>query len=281
MSEQVPERDAARGAPDAGDPASPDPVKAYHNRDFLDSEEARPIRVLCEFLEPKRRFRQHRTARLVVFFGSARVLPADEARRRLAEAERQDGPDAEAARAAARHAVGMSRFYEDARLLARRLTEWAATIEPEVARPVVATGGGPGVMEAANRGAAEAGGRSVGLNISLPHEQSPNPYQSAELSFEFHYFFIRKFWFAYLAEALVVFPGGFGTLDELFEMLTLLQTKKIHRRVPIFICGHGYWRELIDWNVLARWGMIDPEDLDLLRFCDDVDETLAELQAVL
>ena len=262
-------------------PIGPRPEKAYHNHDFLDSEDARPIRVLCEFLEPKRRFRLHETSRMVVFFGSARTLPADAARQRLEATEQRGGPGADPAIEAARHALEMSRYYEDARELARRLTEWGQTIQPPSARPVVASGGGPGVMEAANRGAAEAGGRSVGLNISLPHEQAPNPYQSEELSFEFHYFFIRKFWFAYLAEALVVYPGGFGTMDELFEMLTLLQTGKTSRGVPIFLCGQDYWREVVNWDALVRWGVIAPADLQLLHFCDDAGATFEQLRKIL
>ena len=259
----------------------PRPVKAYKNATFLSSPDARTIRVLCEFVEPKTRFQKHRASNTVVFFGSARALPMDLAEQHLVQAERDasdDGADAEENLARARKKVELARYYEDARLLAGRITEWSKTIRPSSKRLLISSGGGPGIMEAANRGAAEAGGQSIGLNISLPHEQEPNPYQSPELSFEFHYFFIRKFWFVYPAKAIVVFPGGFGTLDELLELLTLVQTKTICKPLPIVIYGSRYWREVLNWDAMVQWGTISPEDLELFRFCDSVDEAFEFLR---
>jgi uncharacterized protein (TIGR00730 family) len=250
--------------------------KAYHDLEFMDGPDARNIRVLCEFMEPSVRFRKHGIRNTVVFFGSARVLAPDVAQQRLREMEHS------AARAkgrrdlaegleAARRDVKMSRYYRDAMELARRLTEWSAAQSDPRKRITVCTGGGPGIMEAANRGAAEAGGKSVGLNISLPMEQQPNPYQTPELALEFHYFFIRKFWFFYTARALAVFPGGFGTMDELFELLTLVQTRKSRKYMPIVIYGREYWDKVVNFGELLRRGTISPEDLNLFRFFDDVD----------
>ncbi len=260
------------------------PVKAYKNAAFLNSPDARTIRVLCEFVEPHSRFRKQHVGNTVVFFGSARTLPATEAQNNLRELERSSpsGPKKKAAHekllSAARRDVRMSRYYEDARALARRLTEWSLTISPPSKRFVICSGGGPGIMDAANRGAADAGGKSVGLNISLPFEQTPNEHQTPDLSFEFHYFFIRKFWFVYLAKALAVFPGGFGTMDELFELLTLIQTGKTHKYMPIVVYGSEFWRDVIDFDALVERGVISPEDMDLLRFCDTVDEAFDYLK---
>jgi uncharacterized protein (TIGR00730 family) len=223
---------------------------AYYNKSFLESDEGRELRILAEYLEPLKRFRDQGIHDTVVFFGSART--------------REDGP--------------MQRYYADARELAKRLTEWAGTL-PGNSRFVVCSGGGGGIMEAANRGAAEAVGPTIGLNIGLPHEQRPNPYISPSLHFEFHYFFMRKLWFSHLARALVVFPGGFGTLDELFEMMTLLQTRKIERNFPVLLYGTEYWREIVDFEALVRHGMIEAHDLELLSWVDTPDEALAELQA--
>jgi len=221
---------------------------AYLDPEFLASPEARAIRLLAEYLEPLGTFRKQSIRDTVVFFGSARL--------------REDGP--------------LGRYYQDARTLARMITEWAANFSGSTQRFVVCSGGGPGIMEAANRGASDAGGKTIGLNIGLPFEQFPNPYITPELSFEFHYFFMRKLWFAYLAKALIVFPGGFGTLDEMMEMLTLSQTHKLAKRVAIVIYGSSYWREVINFDAMVRHGTIAAEDLNLFHFADDV-ETAYEL----
>lgn len=214
---------------------------AYQDEDFLASDAARPIRILSEYLGPLEALRRARVHDTVVFFGSARLTA--------------DGP--------------FGRYYEEARELARLLTAWSLQLPSRAHRFVVCSGGGGGIMEAANRGAADAGGRSIGLNISLPHEQRPNPYISADLGFEFHYFFMRKLWFAHLARGLVVFPGGFGTLDELTEILTLAQTKKLANRIPVLLYGTSYWREIINFEALVRHGMIAAEDLSLFKYVDD------------
>src|SRR4051794_34036363 len=224
---------------------------AYHNEKFLDSDEARPLRILAEYLEPLHTFQKEHIHDTIVFFGSAR--------------QSEQGP--------------FGRYCTEARELARLCTEWSKSLSPGVHQLIVCSGGGGGMMEAANRGASEAGGRTIGLNIGLPHEQRPNPYISRELSFEFHYFFMRKLWFAHLARALVVFPGGFGTLDELTEILTLMQTKKIVRHIPVVLFGSSYWNELIDFDVLVRHGMIDRADLALFQFADDPATALKLIQA--
>jgi uncharacterized protein (TIGR00730 family) len=223
---------------------------AYRNEAFLDSDDARPLRILAEYLEPMQAFRRARICDTIVFFGSARLAP--------------EGP--------------LGRYYDAARELARLVTTWSKNLPSHAHRYVVCTGGGGGIMEAANRGASDAGGRSIGLNIGLPHEQRPNPYVSHDLTFEFHYFFMRKLWFAHLARALVVFPGGFGTLDELTEILTLVQTGKLDRRIPVVLYGSSYWNEIINFDALVRHGMIDRGDLALFRFADDPATALAFLQ---
>jgi hypothetical protein len=251
------------------------PKKAYKNLDFLSSPPARAIRVLCEFLEPGVRFDRERVRDTIVFFGSARAVPRQEAQRRLEAARRRaDGGGAAAAAVEqAENDLRLSRYYEDARRLAEKLTRWSQAngVSGGMRRFMVCSGGGEGIMEAANRGAADAGGDSIGLNISLPTEQTPNVYQTADLAFEFHYFFIRKFWFVFLARAVVIFPGGFGTLDELFELLTLVQTRKVKKHLPIVVYGRAFWEELLDLGVLTRWGLVDEEDLGLFRVFDDVD----------
>jgi uncharacterized protein (TIGR00730 family) len=224
---------------------------AYKNEVFLDSDDARPLRILAEYLEPMRTFRREHVCDTIVFFGSARLAP--------------DGP------------LGL--YYDAARELARLVTLWSKNLPSHAHRYVVCTGGGSGVMEAANRGASEAGGKTIGLNIGLPQEQQPNPYITRELTFEFHYFFMRKLWFAHLARALVVFPGGFGTLDELTEILTLMQTRKIDRQIPIVLYGSSYWKEIINFDALVRHGMISPEDLALFQFADDPVTAFGLLQA--
>jgi uncharacterized protein (TIGR00730 family) len=254
---------------------------AYHDKEFLESTDARPIRILAEYLEPLRRFRAANIQDTVVFFGSARVHSRRVAERALL---RLTGPDArrKAGHAAAlkrsRKAVEWSRFYEDARELARRLTEWSLSLEDPHRRFVVCSGGGPGIMEAANRGAHEAGGQSVGLNIRLPFEQGPNRYITKGLHFEFHYFFMRKFWFAYLAKALVIFPGGFGTLDEMFEILTLAQTRKLKKKLLVVLYGTEYWNDVFDLKPLVEWGAIEERDRGLLCYVDSPQEAFEELR---
>ncbi len=231
-----------------GDPSNP-PL-AYHDAAFLDSDDGRPLRILAEYLQPMQAFRRQRVRETVVFFGSARLS--------------EDGP--------------LARYYRDARELARLLTEWSATLPAPAKRFLVCTGGGPGIMEAANRGALDAGGRTIGLNIGLPHEQRPNPYITPGLSFEFHYFFMRKLWFAHLARAIVAFPGGFGTMDEVFELLTLSQTRKLTPPIAILLYGSEYWREILNFDAFVRHGMIAAEDLNLFCFVDQPDEALAALK---
>jgi uncharacterized protein (TIGR00730 family) len=232
-------------------PPDPRTQLVYKNEAFLDSDEARPLRILAEYLGPLASFRRERVHDTIVFFGSARLTP--------------DGP--------------LGRYYEDARELARLVTAWSKGLPSHAHRYIVCSGGGGGIMEAANRGASEAGGRTVGLNIGLPHEQRPNAYITRSLCFEFHYFFMRKLWFAHLARALVVFPGGFGTLDELTEILTLAQTRKLDRRIPVVLYGSSYWNEIIRFDALVRHGMIGREDLELFQYADDPATALALLQA--
>jgi uncharacterized protein (TIGR00730 family) len=214
---------------------------AYENLDFLHSADARPLRILAEYLEPVSHFRRQKIRDTVVFFGSARL--------------REDGP--------------MARYYTEARELARMLTEWSENLSNSTRRFVICSGGGPGIMEAANRGAHEAGGKSMGFNIRLPFEQGANRYITEGLHFEFHYFFMRKFWFAYLAKALVVFPGGFGTLDEMMEILTLTQTQKLAKKMTTVLYGSEYWKEIINFDALVKHDMIAPQDLDLFQYADD------------
>ncbi len=257
---------------------------AYHDEEFLNSTDARPIRLLAEYLEPARRFRRENIQDTVVFFGSARVHSRQEAERALVRLQRKRGrrtADHAMLLKRSRKAIEWSRYYEDARELAHRLTAWSQTLEEPHRRFVVCSGGGPGIMEAANRGAFEAGGKSVGLNIRLPFEQGPNRYISKGLHFEFHYFFMRKFWFAYLAKALVIFPGGFGTLDEMFEILTLAQTKKLSKKLLVVLYGSEYWNEVFDLRPLAEWGAINDTDLDMLCRVDSADEAFEELKKFL
>ena len=261
-----------------------EPVKAYKNMDFINSPDARTIRILAEFLEPMHRFRRENIDDTIVFFGSARTKPPAEAKEelkeveeRVAEAGGEPGGELAEELEIARNQVFLSRYYEDAVELARRLTEWSHSLN-SVHRFVVTSGGGPGLMEAANKGALEAGGKSIGLNISIPMEQTSNPYITPELNFEFHYFFMRKFWFIYLAKALVIFPGGFGTLDELFEILTLLQTEKVTKQMPVVIYGSDYWNEVINIDNMVKYGVISKKDRDLVCFCDSVDEAFNYLK---
>jgi len=241
--------------------------KAYQDTRFLESRDARALRILAEYLEPLYRFQRHHVQDTIVFMGSARLLSESAAKVALAEAE-ATGQGIEAAQTALR----LSAYYEAARELAQRLTEWSKKLGREERRFVVCTGGGPGIMEAANRGASEARGVNVGLTISIPDEEFDNPYVSRELHFRFHYFFMRKFWFVYLAKAVVLFPGGFGTLDELFEILTLVQTRKMRKRIPIVLYGTDYWDQIVDFGALVKYGMISSGDLDLFRRTNSIDE---------
>jgi uncharacterized protein (TIGR00730 family) len=242
-------------------------TKAYFNQKFLESRDARGLRILAEYVEPLSRFRRLRVDDTVVFMGSARLLSREAAEAGLAAAEKK-GEGIEAARTK----LELSVYYEQARELAKRLTEWSKGLADEEHRFVVCTGGGPGIMEAANRGASEGKGLNVGLTISLPNEEFDNPYISRELHFHFHYFFMRKFWFVYLAKAVVLFPGGFGTLDELFEILTLTQTRKMRKRLPIVLFGTKFWNEVINFDALVRYGTISPQDLELFHRTDSLDE---------
>ena len=245
---------------------------AYQYPEFLESAEARPIRILAEYLEPLRRFKDQQIQDTVVFFGSARVDSRERAERalRTLRARGVHGADDhyQAELTKTRKALEWARYYEEARELARLLTAWSRTLPSENHRFVVTSGGGPGIMEAANRGAREAGGKTIGLNIRLPFEQGANPYITEGLHFEFHYFFMRKFWFAYLAKALVIFPGGFGTLDELFEILTLVQTDKLSKKIEVVLYGRDYWNGVLNLKPMEEWGAIAEQDLDLLTYAD-------------
>jgi uncharacterized protein (TIGR00730 family) len=233
--------------------AAEDSSLAYLDPEFLASDDARPLRIIAEYLNPLRRLRLQRIHDTIVFFGSARLSV--------------QGP--------------LGRFYAEARELARLITAWSQTLPSKVHRCVICSGGGGGIMEAANRGARDAGGRTMGLNISLPHEQEPNAFVTPELLFKFRYFFMRKLWFAHLARAMVVFPGGFGTLDELMEVLTLAQTRKLARKVPVILYGSSYWQEIINFDALVRHGMISREDLELFAFADDPGGALKLLQTAM
>ncbi len=243
------------------------PVKAYRNEEFMSGRDARSIRILSEYHEPASRFSYHDIDDTIVFMGSARLLSREDAVKKLEIAEAEWADIERASRA-----LEMSEYYEAARLLAFRFTEWSKLLPGEKNRFVVCTGGGPGIMEAANRGASEAKGMNIGLTISIPVEEFDNHYVTRELSFHFHYFFMRKFWFAYLAKAVLVFPGGFGTLDELAELLTLLQTRKMRKHLPIVLFGKKFWKEIINFDALAKYGVIDAKDIDLMFQTDSMDE---------
>jgi uncharacterized protein (TIGR00730 family) len=241
--------------------------KAYQDTRFLESKDARALRILAEYLEPMTRFKRYDVQDTIVFMGSARLLSAEAAQAALTAAE-TSGEGVASARAQLEH----SAYYEAARTLAHRLTDWSKNLDREGRRFVVCTGGGPGIMEAANRGASEAKGLNVGLTISIPNDEFDNPFVSRELHVHFHYFFMRKFWFVYLAKAVVLFPGGFGTLDELFEILTLVQTRKMKKHMPIVLFGAKFWDEVVNFDALVRYGTISPGDLGLFHRTDSIDE---------
>jgi uncharacterized protein (TIGR00730 family) len=255
---------------------------AYGNEAFINSPDGRILRILAEYQEPLARFRREQIQDTVVFFGSARFQGGEAAQNNLAAIRKNEGTlsakQQEEILKRATAAVDMARYYEDARRLAFLLTEWSIQIPARRRRFVVTTGGGPGIMEAANLGAHEAGGKSIGLNIHLPFEQNPNPYITPALNFEFHYFFMRKFWFAYLAKALVIFPGGFGTIDELFEILTLAQTDKLAKKILVVIYGSEYWHRIINFQAFVDAGSVSPEDLNLFKFVDSPDDAFAVLR---
>jgi len=299
----APAGDAQSDLPEAKIPGNgaPPPLEraplAYENPAFLNSADGRLIRILAEYTEPLARFRREQIQDTVVFFGSARFRGREEADHALellentgatrpAPSEEQpasipqirEGTATELQRKRAVAAVEMARYYEDARRLAYLLTTWARTIPSRRHRFVVTSGGGPGIMEAANRGAHEAGGKTIGLNIRLPFEQAPNSYITPSLNFEFHYFFMRKLWFAYLAKALVVFPGGFGTLDEMFEILTLTQTQKLAKKITVVIYGSDYWKKVFNAQALVDTGAISPKDLELFQIAETPEQAFEILK---
>lgn len=256
------------------------PVKAYKNLSFLNSPDARLIRMLAEYQEPLSRFRRFGIADTIVFFGSARTRSSDLVRKEINKLKKLSAEGRRKNKRTLEKLEGeleMARYYDDAVVLARKLTKWSRNLEKGQRRFIISTGGGGGIMEAANRGAKEARGLSVGLNISLPFEQEPNPYITPDLSFDFHYFFMRKFWFVYLAKGLIVFPGGFGTCDELFEVLTLIQTRKTRKPMPVVVYGSDYWNEIINFDALVKRGTIDAKDLKLIHFSDDPNEAFTYL----
>ena len=244
----------------------------YHNDEFMDSEAGRPLRILSEFFAPQQVFQQEDVENTIVFFGSARTLPPDEIKKRRKGCKDKK----ELARLERLEKVADS--YNAARELGSKLGRWANKRHEGYA---IMTGGGPGIMEAGNRGASDVGTPSIGLNIKLPFEQHPNPYIDDALNMQFRYFFVRKYWFLKKARALVVFPGGFGTLDEMFEMLTLIQTDKYAQQMPVVVFDSKFWKKVLNWEYLAETGMINKEDLKLFKFCDTVDEAYKFITAAL
>src|SRR5690348_2165723 len=259
----------------------PMPKLAYRDARFTESPAARPLRILAEYFDPLKRLRQENVGDTIVMFGSARILPQDRALARLRQLGGGSAKKSPAHREKLRKAradLEMSRYYEEARELARRITAWSMSLGEHPRRFVICSGGGPGIMEAANRGASEAGGSTIGLSIQLPHEQRPNRFISPELNLCFHYFFMRKLWFAQLAKALIVFPGGFGTMDELWEMLTLLQTGKLPEHHLILIRSEEHTSELLNFRAMVRWGMINQDEYKMLQFADTVDDAFSRIR---
>ena len=272
MKPQTPEEAARAAEAAAGAPLEQHNL-AYRDQTFLDTPDARPLRIMSEYFEPLRRLRRENVHDTIVFFGSARI-PGPEA---MTAAQAKTGSEA----TGAGRAGELARYYEEARDLAHRLTEWSRGLHHPRRRFVIASGGGPGIMEAANRGAAEAGGATIGFNIQLPFEQNPNRWITPSLNFQFHYFFMRKFWFAYLAKALVAFPGGFGTLDEVSEILTLAQTQKLAKKIVVALYGEAYWREVLNFDAFVRWGTIGPGDTGLFHFVNTPQEAYDYLTGAL
>lgn len=280
MAPRTPKKSSVNELPPHGKRAP----KAYSNKEFLFSKDARMLRIMAEYMHPEHQFKKNSVHHTVIFFGSARIKSREqydkmiddllEARARANKLQREQ---IRLDIARIRKQRTMAQYYHAAEDLSRRITEWSMTLPPSQ-RFVICSGGGPGIMEAANKGAMEAGGLSIGLNISLPFEQYPNPYISDALNFEFHYFFMRKYWFAYFAKALVIFPGGFGTLDELMELLTLVQTEKIKKEMPIIVYGERFWKKVLNFDHLVRTGMISKEDLSVLHFVNSPAEAFRVLK---
>ena len=255
-------------------------VPAYNNPEFIDSAGARELRILSEFIEPKLRFNKNKIIDTIVFFGSARIKSEKEAKAKLREIKRSEKKTSRKYKtelAQAEKMLVMSRYYEEAVELSKRLTEWSMKLSEDEKRFIVCSGGGPGIMEAANKGAKLAGGDSIGLNISIPFEQFGNRFLKPESTYEFHYFFMRKFWFVYLAKALIVFPGGFGTLDEFMEVITLMQTKKIKKNMKVIMYDEKFWKEIINFDKLIEYGTVGKSDLKLFDFCSSIDEVFEKV----
>jgi uncharacterized protein (TIGR00730 family) len=258
-------------------------TKAYNNKEFLNGKEARPVRVLCELIEPDERLEEQNVENTIVFFGSARPKPLDVADQELKDFEASSRLKTELSDKDKQHLSRLrrikrlSKYYNDAVILANKVSRWTRETVSPIRNCFICSGGGPGIMEAANRGAYDAGEKSVALGISLPFEQGVNKYATPELSFEFHYFFIRKFYFLYHAKAVFVFPGGFGTMDELFETLTLIQTDKLKKKMPIYLFGREFWEGLINFEQFIEWGVISPDDVSLFKIVDSVDEAYESL----
>jgi hypothetical protein len=263
------------------------PRAPHEDPRFLESTPARPLRILAEYLHPLAQLKKEGIADTIVMFGSARIESKETAQARCTRLKQEDVRKLSAATKAkhrselhhAKSLLEMSRYYEEARQLSHKITTWAMALGSRPRRFVICSGGGPGIMEAANRGAIEAGGKSMGLSIELPHEQFANAYISPELSFNFHYFFMRKLWFAQIAKALIVFPGGFGTMDELWEMLTLLQTGKLAKHNIILIYGRKYWDKVLNWKAMVNWGTINEDEYKMLQFADSVEEAFDLIRA--
>jgi uncharacterized protein (TIGR00730 family) len=262
------------------------PKAPHEDPKFLESTPARPLRILAEYLDPLVKLKREGIGDTIVMFGSARIPSREDALARYDRLKRAKKGKTATARSrhraeltAAKNAVEMSRYYEEARALSHKITTWALSLGPRPRRFVICSGGGPGIMEAANRGAYEAGGKSIGLSIELPHEQFANPYISPELSFNFHYFFMRKLWFAQIAKALIVFPGGFGTMDELWEMMTLSQTGKLPKNNLILIYGRKYWNDVMDLKEMVRWGTINEAEFKQVQYADNVEDAFEVIRS--